>query len=337
MADMNTSKITTLIVIIVIGTILITGVVVPVITNSTTGTGGEYTNTGQFQMMILSEENYAESDVITIRGVPTDDLSGKLIFSENDVVFTEYEYDAENLSEIPLMIGMWTESNSACYIYMNAGIYENAIEWDAVATDFSDNNIYTDSSILGSNFTLTITSVGGNYGYEITYTNDQYEDEWFTTLGGIYARIAPVGELIYSQTPHIDEDSLIFAHDKFDPGNTSPEENCKIGYIKTKDNLNGTYYTGSYFPVSASYYPPQTVDVTLDVDNGVLNGIDTVWTWAEGVTTEHTISGGYIVTKTISSGGSADPTPVTMLLYVIPLLMAVGLVILTIRFVLRKE
>ena len=117
---MNTKGITIGIVTIIVSVILITGVLIPVISNATQGTGSVYTNTGNFQYKAIENEN--ETHEITIA------LNNQIVSIDVDGT-TAYQTSITDIVNIPIIYGdcfvyfinKETDTEIVCNCYKNFG------------------------------------------------------------------------------------------------------------------------------------------------------------------------------------------------------------------------
>lgn len=316
---MNTKGIITAIVTIAIGVILTTGVLIPVIGDATStggGTGGNYTNTGDYRYTPITQD--------TNKVIKLERVDNVFNISLNDTVAYTIPVTEDMNVFVPLLVAM-TEGTGIEFIgvLFNSHTYENNV---VEFFDLYPGENYSVTSIMTDPCVFTITD--GSVEYEI---GDFYPyNQTF-----IYS-IDPSGDYIYSSNPVVASDSEIYFIDCYQTTGYEDAANQSnyMRFFFGSGNINDLQIEGDNEIVS---------DDIATSDYGSAKKIDSVSiTWSPDPELENvsaTFNKFIVPIEVAGAGGSSDGMSPTLsaMLSVIPLIVIVGLIVGTVGYFLRKQ
>ena len=320
---MEIKGIMTMIVTLAVGIILTVGVLVPIIANGS-GSGSGYTNIGDYYYR-TPVDGEQHTIVITKDGtnavITFDDEPFKTIAMGNEGWVLPIFFNNDDVMQ-------W------------AGVihYELYLDYDDPTQFDNDPMLSIGGSEISTSKTVTINgnqaTIGGGGSYDI----DLY--------------IAPTGDYVYSDEPIVADDSTFYLIDGVFTRSVKTDSadgiDKNISYMAKNSGLTfPTLYkiAGDMDIYGASYGFLETESATVTSANTTdqngavkINGVDITVTWEDNSTEDITFTHLVVPVNVGSGGGSGGISPtLSSIIWVIPLIMIVGMIIMTVGYFINKK
>lgn len=287
---------------LIVGVILTTGVLIPVIEDGT-GSGETYTNDGLFQYKTIQSDSEEHTFVATL-----DDST--VTITTDGVV--SYQSSVEDLVPVPIIYG----NNFVIFVCKDGA--------DVVC--YLNKNIFADDG--GGTFltdiapSVTYTTRGHlTYDESDNVVPEMYDEITAEIVNTIGYLVADNGDVVFSDDPVVADDSFIVG----------------LYYTTVRCADIGTWGYGTIDDLQVSPLHEGVVGLdltTTDTDEGLTKIDHMVVSWDEDdpyYEVDH-----FFVPKTIGGGSSQSPT-LTAMLSLVPLLLITGLVVMTVSYFIRRQ
>lgn len=349
MANINVKGFMILAVSLIVSIILVTGVLIPVISNTTGGGEKTYTNTGDFFETIDSNTNHT----YTVGQTTGDNGILTVFINMDDVPMKEWIIDLNKTSGTleqtsffyPILIfdtpngkGMEGIAYSQLNAYNLNG--EGAVDWASFTSEDLEIGFFDET---GETVSRTITINNGIVDYEIGDLSP--DDKQYTHC------LSNEGDYVFSHSPYIKNDTEIatcIIHDVAEISDSQISTYFGFNAYMSGNiqNLTPAKYTYGSGELNSKYYNIQdTVYDTHKTDNDSVIKLDNVTATVTYVRSNGTdtiekewIIDQFFVPVNIGSGSSSSVSPaVATILSVIPLIVTVGLIIGTVGYFIRRQ
>lgn len=344
---METKNLMVMIITLVVGTILITGVLIPVISDSGSNSGsGSAADVLYYKAPVENEEH--TYSVLT--EYDDDFTSGTLKVLLDDKVIKEVEYttptDQNKRPEdvtIPILYGSTTTDMQGTeitvdYMFFASISYCWESEWSpsisivnlGTATVMgSTNTIYDENNVTDTPYTINVT------GDAVTDVGGQSP---VIPFGGIELMLSEEGTHFYIENPKFSADDDIAVMDYYSDSVWESQADWDMWGVacwftgKIADigemNYKETMYTSANVVSSSA---------VANMSDGKLSSIDVDVVFDDDHEMEFQITHAIVPAYEIDNGGGSDGGPAKAILYVIPLLLIVGMMFLVINFIMKRN
>lgn len=352
---METNKYLTLIITLVVGTILITGVLIPVISNSGSDSGSGSGTSTATDVLYYSAPIENEEHVYSIVNNENDEQqsSGTIRILLDDSVMKEITWDATSVDQnnrpddvaVPILFGEYTTemqgvSISVRFMYYVGVTYVWEDHWtpifsmieEGVGTVGTDSNVtYIEDGITDTPYTISVV------GDTISEANGSVPP---ITFSGITLMLNNNGTHFYIENPkfNTDDDMTIVGFHNERKWDESVSNWYLVGV--------GCCFTGKITDINELIcHETSNSTIVLNSSTAVANmtgdeleSVDVTASLGD-FDLEMEITHAIVPVYEIDDGGNggSDNGPVKVILTVIPLLLIVGMVFLVINFVMKRN